>query len=93
MFYLTSSDLTNLSFLNFLLYIRVHLINNVGQFQVYNSDSVIHIHVFVLYYSFQILFPVRSLQDINQSSMCYIVGPCWLSILNTEVCTGQSQTP
>ena len=24
--------------------------------------------------------------------MCYTVGPCWLSILNTAVCTCSSQT-
>ena len=52
MFYITSSDLINLCFLNFLLYIRVHVINNVGQFQVYNSDSVIHIHVFIILFKF-----------------------------------------
>ena len=43
------------------------------------SDSVIHIHVSIL---FQILFPVRLLQNVEQSSLCYTVGPCWLS--NTE---------
>ena len=25
--------------------------------------------------------------NIEQSSICYIVGPCWLSILHTAVCT------
>ena len=28
-----------------------------------------------------------------QSSLCHTGGRCWLSILNTAVCTGQSQTP
>ena len=37
------------------------------------SDSVIHINVSIL---FQILFPYRCLQNIEQSSLCYIVGPC-----------------
>ena len=46
---------------------------------VQQSDSVIHIHVSILS---QILFPVRLLQNIEQSSLCYTVGPCWLSILN-----------
>ena len=46
---------------------------------VQQSDSVIHIHVSIL---FQILFPFRLLQSVEQSSLCYTVGPCWLSILN-----------
>ena len=47
------------------------------------SDSVIHIHISIL---FQILLPFRLLQNIEQSSLFYTVGPCWLSILNTVVC-------
>ena len=35
--------------------------------------------------------PVRVLQSIEPSSLCYIVGPCWLSILNTVVRTHQPQ--
>ena len=31
---------------------------------------------------FQILFPFRLFQNIEQSSLRCIVGPCWLSILN-----------
>ena len=49
---------------------------------VQKSDSVIHIHVSVL---FQILFRFRLLHYIEQSSLCYTVGPCWLSILNIAV--------
>ena len=45
---------------------------------VQKSDSVIRIHVSIL---FQILFPFRLLQSIEQSFLCYTVGPCWLSIL------------
>ena len=45
---------------------------------VQQSDSVIHLHVPIL---FQILFPFRLLQNIEQSSLCYTVGPCLLSIL------------
>ena len=44
---------------------------------VQQGDSVSHIHISIL---FQILFPFR-LQNIEQSSLCYTVGPCWLSIL------------
>ena len=42
---------------------------------VQQSDSVIHIHVAIL---FQILFPFRLLHNIEQSSLCYTVGPCLL---------------
>ena len=72
-------------FLNFLFYIGVELINNVVLVSgVQQSDSVTHIHVSVLS---QILFPIRLLQSIEQGSLCYTVGPCGLSILNTAVCT------
>ena len=54
---------------------------------VQQSDSVIHVSIL-----FQILFPVRLLQNIEQSSLCYTVDPCWLSVLNIAVCTCQSQT-
>ena len=38
------------------------------------------------------LFPFRLLQNIEQSSLSCAVGPCWLSILKSAVCTCQSQT-
>ena len=57
---------------------------------VQQSDSVVHIHVSIF---FQILFPFTLLQNIEQSSLCYTVGPCWLSIVNITLCTCQSQTP
>ena len=41
---------------------------------VQQSDSVIHIHVSTLV---QILFPFRLLQNTEQSSLCYTVGPYW----------------
>ena len=37
------------------------------------GDSVIHIHVFVL---FQVLFPFRLSWNIGPSSVCNTVGPC-----------------
>ena len=49
---------------------------------VQQSDSIIHIHVSIL---FQILFPFRLLRDIEQRPLCYTVGPCRLSILNRAV--------
>ena len=45
---------------------------------VQQSDSVLPTYIFIL---FQILFHYRLLQDIEYSSLCYTVGPCWLSIL------------
>ena len=63
------------------------MINNVGLVSVVQqSDLVIRIDVSIL---FQILFPIRLLHNTEQSSLCYTVGPCWLSILNTAVCTCQ----
>ena len=53
----------------------------VIQFCVYNIYVCIyiymHIHAYIL---FQILFHFRLLQDIEYSSLCYVVGPC-LSVL------------
>ena len=46
---------------------------------VQQSDSLIHI-------LFHILFHYGSLQNIEYSSLCYVVGPC-LSILYTVLCT------
>ena len=67
------------------------MINNVVLVSgVQQSDSIILIHVSVL---FQILFPVRLLCNVEQSSLCYAMDPCWLPILNITVCTCQSQTP
>ena len=67
------------------------MINNVVLVSgVQQSDSVIHIYVSIL---FQILFPFRLLYNIEQSFLCYTVGPCWLSILDIAVCTCRSQTP
>ena len=57
---------------------------------VQQSDLVIHIHISIL---FLILFPYRLLQSIEYSSLCYTVGPCWLSILHILVCICQSQPP
>ena len=75
----------------FKFYIGTQLINNVVLvLGVQRSDSVIHLHVSIL---FQILFPFRLLQNIEQHSLCYTLGPCWLSILNITECTCQPQTP
>ena len=41
---------------------------------------------------FLILFPYMLLQDIEHSSLCYTVGPWWLSILYRVVHVCSSQT-
>ena len=78
---------------------HTQFINNVASFQVYSKVNIVYIYnIYYIYYIyiyilFQILFPFKLLQSIEQSSLCYTVGPCWLSILNIAVGTCQSQTP
>ena len=43
----------------------------------------IHTHMSVL---FQIPFSFRLEQNIEQSPLCYTIGPCWLSVFNIAVC-------
>ena len=38
-----------------------------------------------MYILFKIIFHYRLLQDIEYSSLCSTVGPCWLSILYTNL--------
>ena len=64
---------------------NVVLVSDIQQ-----SDSVILMHVSIL---FQTLFSFRCYKNIEQSFLCSTVGLCWLSILNTAVCTRQCQTP
>ena len=39
-----------------------------------------------LFILFQIFFPYRLFQNIEYSSLCYTVGPYWLSVLYIVVC-------
>ena len=48
---------------------------------VQQSESIIHIHISIL---FQILFPYRSFQSIEQGSLCYIKCSHQLSVLHIE---------
>ena len=57
---------------------------------VHQSDLVIHTHVSAL---FQVPLPCRLLQSTEQHFLCYTVSPCWLSILNTAMCSCKFQTP
>ena len=43
-------------------------------------------HVLIYISPFQILPPYRLLQNIEYVSLCYTVGPCWLSILYIVAC-------
>ena len=53
-------------------------------------DSAIHIQISILP---QTPFPSRLAYSTEQSSMCYTVGPCWLSILNTALYLWPPQIP
>ena len=55
----------------------------------------VYVYMYVFYfcvwknmkkYFFQILFPYRLLQNIEYSSLCYTVGPRWLSVFYIVVC-------
>ena len=69
---------------NFLFYVEIQPINSVvivsGKQQ---RDSAIHLHICILP---QTPLPSRLPRNVEQSSLCYAVGPCWLSILNIVVC-------
>ena len=64
---------------------NVALVSGVQQ-----SESIIHLNISIL---FQILVPCRLSQTIEQISLCYTVGPCFLPVLYTVVCTCHSQPP
>ena len=55
--------------------------NAVFVSEIQHSDSVIHVSIV-----FQVLFSFKLLQDIKQSSLCYEIGPYWLSIVYVVVC-------
>ena len=47
------------------------------------KDSIVHVYVCIFP---QTPFPSRQTRNIEQSSLCRTVGPCWLSILHIAVC-------
>ena len=55
---------------------------------VQQSDSVVHIHIYILS---QILFPHRLSQNTDQISLCHMAGPPRPIIPYTSVCIFQSQ--
>ena len=55
-----------------LFFVGAELINNVGLVSgMQQSNSVIHMSIL-----FHIIFLFMLLQNIEQSSLCYTVGPC-----------------
>ena len=52
-----------------------------------------HVHTYVNHVCMFTYFLLSLLQDIEYNSLCYRVGPGWLSILNIVVCVCQSQIP
>ena len=76
--------------LKILFYFGIQLINNVTASDGQQRDSAIHIHVPILP---QTPLPSRLPHHSEQSSLCYTIGPCWLSTLNIAVCTSPSQIP
>ena len=85
-FHCMNISLYNMIILSFTFcFIEVQLINNVVLVSgVQQSDSVVQIHVSIL---FQILFPLGLLHNFEQSSLYCAEGPCWLSISNISVGT------
>ena len=55
------------------------------QFQVYSKVTqlcvCVCVYTYIQFFLLYILFHFRLLQDIQQSSLGYTVGPCWLTIL------------
>ena len=71
---------------------RTHFWPFLSMYEAQNWDSRgSNIYVFTI--KIINIFPVRLLQNIKQSSLCYTVGPCQLSILNIVVYIYHSQTP
>ena len=64
------------------IYIYIYIYTHTCMYVYICIWIYIYIYIYVL---FQILFHYRLLQDIEYSSLCYIVGPCCLSLLCTVV--------
>ena len=74
--------IVSLFFIELWLNYNVALITIVQQ-----SDAVIYIYIYThAHILFHIYFPYSLSQDIEYSSLCYIVRPCYLSILYIPIC-------
>ena len=77
---------TNSAFFSKISVLGVQLISNVIALL---SGRVIQLYVYSISHS----FPSRLWQDTEESSLCYAVGLCYLSILYVRFCTGWFQMP
>ena len=50
-------------------------------FQMYSKVIQLYFIYIYMYSFFQIIFSYRLLKNTEDSSLCYTVDPCWLSIL------------
>ena len=74
-----------------LFFIELWLNNNVALITVaQQNDAVIYICTHIL---FHIHFPYGLSQDIEYSSLCYIVRPCYLSILYNQFASANLKLP
>ena len=65
---------------SFFFLVEISLFYSVFISGVQQSDLAIYTHLF-----FQILFHYKLLHNIEYSSLCYTVNPCFLSLLYTVV--------
>ena len=61
------------------------------KFQV-NNKELSHIYIYTCIHFPPNSPPIQANPNFEQSSLCYPVGPCWLSIINIPVSTCPSQT-
>ena len=61
------------------------------KFQVNSQGTQPYVYMYPFFP--KLPFPSRLPQNNEQSSICYTVGPSWLSILNIAVCSCPSQIP
>ena len=62
------------------------------------KNVCVYIYIYVIYQVlyqilYQILFLYRLLQNTDYSSLCYTVGPGWLSVLYIAMCVCYPQIP
>ena len=82
-------------FFNFNFILENTWLTMLGEFQMYSKVIQLYIYIstHTCIYSFSNSFSFRLLHNIEQRSLCYTAGPCWLFILNTAVCACQCKTP
>ena len=91
-------SIINTSYLDFLetvffFWLKCNWLNTVVLiFAVQQCDCYMHIYIYIYIYSYSYSFPYGLSQDVEYSSLCYTVGPCW-PILHIIVCICESQTP